>query len=64
LDSQYGDVIYWSNIRWLSRGKVLKRFYELKNEIILFLSEKNDYIEKLSDPKFNFDLAFLIDLTQ
>jgi hypothetical protein len=64
LNSQYGDVIYWSNVRWLSRGKVLKRFYDLKNEIILFCSENDSYIEELSSPEFNFDLAFLIDLTQ
>jgi hypothetical protein len=50
LNAQYGDIIYWSNIRWLSRGKVLKRFYELKNEIILFLSDINFQIEELSEP--------------
>jgi hypothetical protein len=64
LNFQYGDVIYWSNVRWLSRGKVLKRFYDLKNEITLFCSENDSYIEELSSPEFNFDLAFLIDLTQ
>jgi hypothetical protein len=36
----------------------------LKNEIILFCSENDSYIEELSSPEFNFDLAFLIDLTQ
>jgi hypothetical protein len=28
----------------------LKRFYELKNEIILFLSDINFQIEELSEP--------------
>jgi hypothetical protein len=26
IDSYYGDVIYFSNVRWLSRGKCLERF--------------------------------------
>jgi hypothetical protein len=64
LDSQYEDVIYWSNIRWLSRGKVLRRFFDLKEKIVLFLSEKSTNIEELNDSNFIFDLAFLADLTQ
>jgi hypothetical protein len=64
LDAQYEDVIYWSNIRWLSRGKVLRRFFDLKEEIVLFLSDKSTNIEELNDSNFIFDLAFLVDLTQ
>ena len=26
IDSKYADVIYYSHIRWLSRGKLLKSF--------------------------------------
>ena len=32
-NSQYGDLIFWSNIRWLSRGKVLKPFFDLRCEV-------------------------------
>jgi hypothetical protein len=64
FDAQYEDVIYWSNIRWLSRGKILRRFFDLKEEIVLFLSEKSTNIEELNDSNFIFDLAFLVDLTQ
>ena len=35
LDSDYGDVIYFTSVRWLSRGAVLKGFgnYEMKYQI-------------------------------
>jgi hypothetical protein len=28
-ETQYGDVIYYSAVRWLSRGAVLKGFFHL-----------------------------------
>lgn len=39
--SVYNNVLFHSHIRWLSRGKVLTRFIELRTEIEIFLREKN-----------------------
>jgi len=63
LDIHYGDLIYFSNVRWLSRGKCLKRFLQLKNEIDLFMTLRNETVSELSDPNWLVDLCFLVDIT-
>ena len=37
VDCEYGKLLYHTEIRRLSRGKVLKRFYALRNQISLFM---------------------------
>ncbi|XP_016407553.1 general transcription factor II-I repeat domain-containing protein 2-like [Sinocyclocheilus rhinocerous] len=63
IDAEYGDVIYHSNVRWLSRGSALQWFYSLRSEIDQFLKEKNLTLDQLNDPDWLADLAFLVDLT-
>lgn len=36
VDSAYKDILFYSNVRWLSCGKVLERFVECLNEIKIF----------------------------
>ncbi|KAK2863732.1 hypothetical protein Q7C36_002886 [Tachysurus vachellii] len=52
-----------TDVRWLSRGSLLQRFYSLRSEIDKFLKEKGRPLHKLSDPLWLADLAFLVDLT-
>ncbi|GAA6073181.1 general transcription factor II-I repeat domain-containing protein 2-like [Tachysurus ichikawai] len=63
VDAEYGDVLYHSDVRWLSHGSLLQRFYSLRSEIDKFLKEKGRPLHKLSDPLWLADLAFLVDLT-
>lgn len=63
IEAEYGDVIYHSDVRWLSRGSVLQRFYSLRSEIDRFLKEKGKPLHELNDPLWLADLAFLVDLT-
>ena len=38
VDSIHGGLLMYNNVRWLSRGKVLQRFVECLDEVILFLT--------------------------
>ena len=65
MNAQYQDLVYFCEIRWLSRGAMLQRFYDLRNEIVTFLKQKNTSfgIDELGDPDWLTDLAFLTDFT-
>ena len=39
LKFDYGDVLYFSKIRWPSRGKCLEHFWNLKDEIKNFMKK-------------------------
>ncbi|XP_008182941.1 general transcription factor II-I repeat domain-containing protein 2-like [Acyrthosiphon pisum] len=49
IEAEQGDVIYFTDVRWLSRGKVLKRVFDLKNEIFEFAASKGKQFEQLND---------------
>ncbi|XP_026331068.1 general transcription factor II-I repeat domain-containing protein 2-like, partial [Hyposmocoma kahamanoa] len=63
ISAEYNDVTYYCEVRWLSKRKMLERFYELRNEIADFMKIKDKPLSELSDPKWICDLAFLVDLT-
>ncbi|XP_053519448.1 general transcription factor II-I repeat domain-containing protein 2B isoform X1 [Artibeus jamaicensis] len=63
LDSQYGSLLYYTEIKWLSRGLVLKRFFESLEEIDSFMSSRGKPIPQLSSQDWVKDLAFLVDMT-
>uniref|UniRef100_A0A8C3YF17 SPIN-DOC-like zinc-finger domain-containing protein n=1 Tax=Catagonus wagneri TaxID=51154 RepID=A0A8C3YF17_9CETA len=63
LDSQYGSLLYYTEIKWLSRGLVLKRFFESLEEIDSFMSSRGKPLPQLSSPDWIKDLAFLVDMT-
>lgn len=60
--AEYGDV-YDNNVRRLSRGKVLKRFLDLRQEIEIFMIEKGKTVSELKNNNWLWDLAFLTDVT-
>ncbi|KAK0137893.1 General transcription factor II-I repeat domain-containing protein 2 [Merluccius polli] len=64
LESAYEDVLYYTEIRWLSRGKVLHRFYDLLPEINTFLQSKGETVRELTEPEWKWNLAFLTDVTE
>lgn len=64
IQAEYGDVIYHNDVRWLSRGSAIQRFFSLREEIGIFLGEKGQPMEELTDPVWLTDLAFLVDITK
>ena len=64
LDAQYGDLLYYAKIRWLSRGKCLERFWNLREEIKTFLAQSEEEVPQLHDNQWLQDLCFLADITR
>jgi len=61
LDEEYGDLVLQCEVRWLSKGQVLKRFWKLKHIVHDFL-EKKDELPKartlLRNENWLLDLTF------
>ncbi|KAI4830718.1 hypothetical protein KUCAC02_002334, partial [Chaenocephalus aceratus] len=57
-----GDLPLHCTVMWLSKGKVLSRFFELLDAVKLFMEQKDKDYPELSDPKWIMDLAFLVDM--
>ena len=49
LGSDHEVFLYHSEVRWLSRGEILKRLQELKQEVSLFWKDKNSPIAEKID---------------
>jgi len=60
---EYTDIPYHCEVRWLSKAKVLKRFFELSPAIVEFLKKKGKPKPMFEDLTWVADLAFLVDLT-
>ena len=64
VDVQYGDLLYFCEVHWLSRGAVLSRVCDLQKEIATFLRQKNlPYADQFFDPRWFARLALLTDIT-
>ena len=57
-------LLFHTNVRWLSKGNMLERFYELKDEVKLFLEDqkKFDLLASVNSEEFEISLAYLVDI--
>lgn len=64
LDSQAENLLYHTEVRWLSRGNVVKRVFLLRNEIFEFLTSKkqNKLAALFQDKKWLSMSAYLVDI--
>ena len=64
IKAQQHTLIQHTQIRWLSRGKVLSRFYKLREELLTFCLQENlkEFVECLSNDRWCSKLAYLAEI--
>ena len=64
MESEHVALLFHTNVRWLSKGNMLKRLHELKEEVAIFLDsrKKRNLLEKFQSQSFQQSLAYLVDI--
>jgi len=66
MNSDHETLLFYTAVRWLSKGNVVSRFFELRTEIKLFLEmvKKDSFNNFFSDETWLQGLAYLADITE
>ncbi|KAI4882258.1 hypothetical protein NFI96_003783, partial [Prochilodus magdalenae] len=64
VGNNYPGLLLHSNVRWLSRGKVLSRFAACLSEVRTFLEMKNVKHPELANTEWLLKFYYLVDMTE
>lgn len=69
MSAEYKDLLIHNDIRWLSKGNALKRFNELRGEIVVFLRNSKlkkavKFLSLMESDEFTSAVCFLCDVFQ
>ena len=64
MDADHTALLYHTQVRWLSKGNMLSRIFELREEVKLFLvaKQKHDVLLAFGGDGFSTYLAYLADI--
>ena len=63
LDSDHLQLLYYCEVRWLSKGRVFNRLFELRQEVNIFLNDQSSPLaDHYVDDCFCAKLAYLSDV--
>lgn len=67
MSAEYKDLLIHNDIRWLSKGNALKRFCELREEILVFLrssklNKAGKFLSLMGNDEFNATVCVLSDV--
>ena len=63
LNSNHACLLYYTEVRWLSRGNATKRLFELRDELLkLFKAKNHNFQNNLESKEFLVRLAYLSDV--
>ncbi|XP_042213890.1 zinc finger BED domain-containing protein 5-like, partial [Homarus americanus] len=64
MDAAHYLLLFHTNVRWLSRGNVTERIFELRDELKLFfeVQGKMEFFAWLDDEEWLMRLAYLVDI--
>ena len=64
MDSTYETLLFHKSVRWLSKGHMLARVYDMKEEVKRFLEShgKQDLLLSFTSEEFQLTLAYLVDI--